>query len=352
MMPSSELESLMDQFLNRWTVTAVEKMKLDQYVNIRDKDTFCQWIETKTRPLGSVKGMTSIKFGIYRRREPKDKPNNYQSDDLYSWDGRHGGTRISVFNKIKKDILNIIRFSGRGEFDKIDDIKLLDFFKWKIAFLYSNERLIPVYKHEVLIRIANYFGLEANKNTPISQIQEVMIRNKPANLTVYEFMRELYDRFGEKGNKGSSYSGQVNKSGRTKRKPAVTRNTRAQLRTVNRSYFADQRHNKLQLALLKQLKSRHGKENVHLEKDFVDIKVELRNQVILYEVKSHSFASGCVREALGQILMYGSSDSDKRLKRYVVVGQYPANKMDKVYIDYVRNILKVNFKYMHVKSAD
>ena len=53
-------------FLDRWSVDEVKRMTLDQYVSIGDKDTFCQWLETRTRILGSIKGVPSFKFGIYK----------------------------------------------------------------------------------------------------------------------------------------------------------------------------------------------------------------------------------------------------------------------------------------------
>ncbi|MBL7840159.1 MAG: hypothetical protein JNJ75_08480 [Cyclobacteriaceae bacterium] len=345
---STDLKELLDQFLNRWTVSNVQKMKLDQYVGVKDKDTFCQWIETRTRLLGSIKGMTSIKFGIYKRKNPSKKPKKFFNDSEYSWSSNHGTNRKAAFKKIHNEILEVIRFSERGEFDKIDEIDLLSLFKWKVAFLYSNERLIPIYKHDVLIRIAQHFGLAATKKTPISQIQNLMISNKPAKLDVYEFMRKLYDQFGQKNSKKSAYSGNFRKAKRIKRKATASRNTKPQVRTVTRSYVAVQRHNKLQEALRKLLIAEHGKDSVVVEENYVDLKLVKPNHIVFYEVKSCAFASDCVKEALGQILQYSLNDTDVRPKKHVIVGQYPATEEDEKYIKYVQKNLRVNFGYMNV----
>ncbi|MBK8396303.1 MAG: hypothetical protein IPL26_13850 [Leptospiraceae bacterium] len=48
-------------------------MQLQDYVGLKNKDAFCQWVETKTRLLGSIKGLTSIKFGIYERDSKETK---------------------------------------------------------------------------------------------------------------------------------------------------------------------------------------------------------------------------------------------------------------------------------------
>lgn len=117
-------------------------MTLSDYVGVHDKDTFCQWVETITRKLGSIKGMTSIKFGIYKRKKPEKKPKNYQNDDRYSWLKGYNN-RQEAYEDIKQDILNIIELSEKGKFKELDNIHLPDLFKWKVAFLYSNEKLIP-----------------------------------------------------------------------------------------------------------------------------------------------------------------------------------------------------------------
>jgi len=67
-MATDELKELLNNFLNKLNIDKVIEMKLEDYVSIGNKDTFCQWVETKTRILGSIKGLTSIKFGIYERK--------------------------------------------------------------------------------------------------------------------------------------------------------------------------------------------------------------------------------------------------------------------------------------------
>ena len=62
---TEDLEALLDEFLKRWDYDTVKKLTLADYVGLGNKDTFCQWVETKTKILGSIKGSPSIKFGIY-----------------------------------------------------------------------------------------------------------------------------------------------------------------------------------------------------------------------------------------------------------------------------------------------
>jgi hypothetical protein len=335
---------LLDEFLDRWTLDTVKKMKLPEYVGVRNKDTFCQWVETKTRDLGSIKGLTSIKFGIYERKDAKQKPKKYKNDNKYSWLSGYGNNRNEAFDNTKRDIISIIDLAVAGRFELIDDIKLPDLFKWKVAFLYSNERLIPIFKREVLLRIGNSYGLKTTKKTKISEIHNVMIMNKPAHLDVYSFMHQLYNKFGQKKKSGSSKK----KSIRTSRKPASKRNIKSQTRTIARSFVVEQKHNMIQEKLKDALIKKYGKKNVILEENFVDIKLIQPTYISFYEVKSAPYASECIKQALGQILLYSLNDSDSRPKKHVVVGQYPPNGNEKRYISFLKMNLKLDFEYINV----
>jgi len=347
-MTIDELKELLDEFLNRWTVENVQNLTLQQYVGLGNKDTFCQWVETKTRMLGSIKGMTSIKFGIYERKDPTKNPKNYKNDNQYSWLQGYGESKKIAFDSTKNDIIKIIKFSEIGKFSEIDNILLPDLFKWKVAFLYSNERLIPIYKRDVLFKIADHFGLNTDRHTRISEIQNVMMLNKPAHLDVYAFMWQLFDQFGNNEDK-KEIVGTKGRKRRTTRQATSGRNTTPQIRTVTRSYIAEQKHNKIQEALVEILSKKYGKENVVLEENYVDIKLIQPNFINFYEVKSSSYASECIKEALGQILLYSLNDTDKRTKNHIVVGQYPTTKNDKKYIDFIKQNLKLEFDYLNVE---
>lgn len=349
-MTTDELKELLDEFLDRWTLENVQNLTLQEYVGLGNKDTFCQWVETKTRMLGSIKGMTSIKFGIYERKDKAKRPKNYKNDNEYSWLQGYGDSRKTAFENTKRDIIRIIQLSEVGKFSDIDSLLLPDLFKWKVAFLYSNERLIPIYKRDVLFKIANHFGLKTNRHTTISEIQNVLMLNKPAHLNVYAFMRQLYDQFGDnKDKKEIVGTTKQKRQKRTTRRAANGRNTTTQTRTVTRSYVAEQKHNKIQEALEKSLIDKYGKDSVILEENYVDIKLVQPNYITFYEVKSSSYASECIKEALGQILLYSLNDTDKRQKKHIVVGQYPTTENDKKYIDFLKQNLKLEFDYLNVE---
>ncbi|AZB33407.1 hypothetical protein [Chryseobacterium bernardetii] len=348
-MTSIERKEILDDFLEKWNYENVESMTLEDYVGIGNKETFCQWVETKTRTLGSIKGLPgSIKFGIYERKNPKREPKYYTNDDKYSWSKSYSGNRKDVFQQIKNDILKIIQLSEVGNFKEIDDIRLSDMFKWKIAFLYSNERLIPIYKREALEKIGNNFGLVTSKKTKVSDIQNAMISNKPAKLDVYQYMWNLYERFGSDKEKKENSTDSQHRKKRTTRKGTTNRNTNSQNRKTAGSYIAEQIHNKIQKELQSFLVGKYGKQNVILEENYIDVKLFQPDFINFYEVKSASYASECIQQAVGQLMSYYFYDSDERIKNLIVVGQYPANEEDLKFINFIKSIIKINIDYLHI----
>ncbi|WP_373034018.1 hypothetical protein [Sulfurovum sp.] len=334
---------VLNNFLERWSIDRVELMTLEEYVSVGNKDTFCQWLETKTRSLGSIKGINSSKFGIYKRSNKNKKPKNLVSDSEYSWQRYYGQTKSEAFENIKKEILYIIKFSQKGQFEKLDNLHLTLFVKWKIAYLYSNERLIPIFKKSVLHTIAQSFKLKVDKKTKNSEIQYLIIDNKPAHVSIYDYAHELYTKYGD-----SALTGKPSSSKRKKRKAAESRNSQSQQRRGGRSYIATQNHNLIQEKLKLILEKEHGVGKVLLEENYVDVKVVLPKKLLFYEVKSSAYASDCVREALGQILSYSYHDDDKRKKFLFVAGQYEPNNDEIGYINYVKDMLSIDFEYISI----
>ena len=330
-------------FLDRWPIDRVKEMTLDEYVSVHNPDTFCQWVETKTVALGNIKGPAgSIKFGIYKRTDKNTKPRNYDNDEEYSWQKSFNATtKDEAFQIVKNEIVKIIECANTGNLEAIDDLKLYDIFKWKVAFLYSNERIIPIFKRDWLKRIAKRYELP--KNSPYSSIHQKLISLKPSYLSLYEFASTFWKEFGGKKKTNTQISVR-----RTARKAVAGKNTGMQTRRGTATYIATQKHNLLQEALRNRLIAEYGEGNVFMEENFVDLKVIQPDEIRLYEVKSSAYASDCVKEALGQILSYAHRDNDSREKQLIVVGQYEPNDDEIEFINYVRKNLNLDFSYENI----
>ena len=135
---------LYSQFLLNFPLESLKYMPLNRYTNLRSTfdRSFCYWIESLLRNLGSIRGGTSYKFGIYRYAKKPDNPSVLVSDDEYAWYKKYNApNRYEAYKIVLNTIIKIAQLANEGRFAEIDNItELGDAVKWKIAFLYSHKR--------------------------------------------------------------------------------------------------------------------------------------------------------------------------------------------------------------------
>lgn len=192
-MNNTERMTLWDQFLQRWPIDKIKNMTLEEYVSVDDQDTFTYWLETKTRELGSIQGNTSIKFGIYRRRDKSDpKPQSGKTHgSQYSWYSKYGANEAQAFETVKTDILNIINAVQNSDLNIIDDINLSPMVKWKIAFLYQNQTtpcLINVFSKDMLKLLVG-----SNEHLSFQQIYQKLL-SQQGDMTLLEYGEHSWNR--------------------------------------------------------------------------------------------------------------------------------------------------------------
>lgn len=336
----SNYQNILNYFLEQWPLEKVKAMSLDQYVSTGDRNTFTQWVENRTIELGSISGpFGSRMFGIYKRKD-SDPLDAYENDDFFTWSKKYGKDRNLAFLEVKNHIVDIIKYSLTGNFSQIDAIPIPDIFKWKVAYLYSNERLIPIFQRDVLKQIAIYYGLSVNSKTTVSSIQKLLIDNKPLELNTHEFMVELWSKFCPQKKKPKGTSSTQQDQG--------AKSTDDQERSGTSSYIAKQTHNKIQNKLRDKLIAEYGESCVACEKDYVDLTLTHNDTITLYEVKSDAYAATCIRQALGQIIQYAHRlDPSKKLKLYIV-GQYPLKENEKPYLDYIKINFMIELDYINI----
>jgi hypothetical protein len=199
---------ILTDFLKVWPLSRVRGMALTNYTDTGNPNTFCRWVERRTEDIGSVYGYNSSKFGIYKRGNDSEAPGNYISDDLYSWVRYYGNSekdRNKAFQGVKQDVINIIEAAQAGRFSDIDKIHLNSLARWKIAFLYSNEQLVPIFKKDVLEAAAIQQRLTNTKGLPISQLQKLVFDNRPSSQNLYQYADDLLHRFGNEEENDISY---------------------------------------------------------------------------------------------------------------------------------------------------
>ncbi len=171
---------LYEQFIKRFPIESLSTMTLEQYTDLNRSDSFCYWIEFKTRRLGSIKGGSSFKFGIYRYANPPVSK-KIQSDEKYAWYRWFKvDTSEAAFNIVRDAIVEVANAAAEGNFKIVEENKVFgDAVKWKIAFIYSGMKIMPMYVRSILEPIAERLGL-----------------TNPRSASFYELNRYVYERKG------------------------------------------------------------------------------------------------------------------------------------------------------------
>lgn len=179
-MTNTELKKLKEDFLKAFPLEKLEDMTLDQYTNLNRSDSFCYWIESITYPLGSVWGGSAYKFGIYRfDQRPGKKMTNRSFDNKYAWYTKLGKTAQKAFKTVKESVILAAKYGRECNLDGIEKIENLGhIIKWKIAFLYSDNTIIPYYSLERLRYIAEAMGMKDTDNSNTADIQKFLIEKR------------------------------------------------------------------------------------------------------------------------------------------------------------------------------
>ena len=183
---------LYQNFLSEFPLEGLANLPLERYTNLNREDSFCYWLESKSEDLGSIWGSTSYKFGIYQyQNKPSENP-KFLSDGTYAWLKKLGNSHSEAYSKVIEDVVRIAQAASQGKFDEIDmdDYAISPIIRWKIAFLYSNEHLIPIYKKEMLVALAAHYGMVEPEKASQAELNAFLIEKK-GDRNIYEFYDEL-----------------------------------------------------------------------------------------------------------------------------------------------------------------
>lgn len=190
-MADIDKHKLYQDFQETFPLEKLGEMTIEQYTNLNRSDSFCYWLESKTSLLGSIWGGSAYKFGIFHRDSEPGDNSKFLHDENYSWYASLASDRDTAFKRIKAAIIKIANAARNGEYELIDSVSEFgDVCKWKIAFLYSEEKLIPYYKRKYLLAITKVMGHEFEKNAPISAIQRYLISQK-GDKDIFDYYSEL-----------------------------------------------------------------------------------------------------------------------------------------------------------------
>ncbi|MCT6838140.1 DUF3883 domain-containing protein [Lactobacillus rizhaonensis] len=178
---SENLNQLRCDFVNKYTLSYIKnRMKLDDFVvGKENKNSFCYELEFNLAQLGSIKGSSSKKFGIYYSQ----KENKYIITK--AWERKN---IEESFIEIKNAIIEIIKLGekdGKDAIEKIDSIPLSSIFKYKILSVYYPNNYLNIFSKNPLLYFLFQFNPECNfQNNSIYEMQKKLIRIKNSNKIV------------------------------------------------------------------------------------------------------------------------------------------------------------------------
>ena len=192
---------LYQDFQDAFPLDQLDQMPLEKYTNLNRKDSFCYWVESRTVSLGSIWGGTSYKFGIYKYEKKPDNPRIITSDDEYAWYAWYKvDNRYDAYKKTLSSVIAIAKAAADSDFEAVEKNRELgDAYKWKIAFLYSQMSIVPIYKREMLEKIAVSLGLENVKKVTTPKIQEFLMSKQGDRdfYSYYDYLLSLLPKGGE-----------------------------------------------------------------------------------------------------------------------------------------------------------
>lgn len=156
-MPSN-LAELRHEFERRFPREQLSNLTLETYA-IGKPNSFCYWIEFKTRVLGSVSGGSSHKWGIYWSK----------GDQIWRWNkALNSDTAEEAFQKLKMGLLNLIEAANNDQFEQLDLIGSKQLgpnrngLRSKPLYLYFPHKFLPISNPYHLTHFLNFFGQRPN----------------------------------------------------------------------------------------------------------------------------------------------------------------------------------------------
>ena len=219
-----DLEAIREEFIKRFSRQKLETMTVDEYSlnkqdNALSKESFCYWVETKLRGLGSIKGATADKFGTYFGET--------KSDPTYK---RHWTSWTNEsFETIREALIELYAAGKNEDIETIKKSKISPMFKGKILSLYFPHRYLNIFAKEHLYHFLNKLSIPHSANDDPVDLREKLIVYKMVNpqyakMTAIEFGHELYGKYG-KPDKGEEQN-----------EPAEELYEHSQKKEINRSF--------------------------------------------------------------------------------------------------------------------
>jgi len=141
----AEAEKARLAVVERFPLDAWPQMTLEQYAlgQADSEDTYCKWLEYRTRVIGSIKGGSARKHIIYKY---KDKPGWYYPKEKYA-------DKKEAWEAIRAGYVEALARAADADWDSIDGIAALEggpAIKVKTLHIYFPDEILPISSREHL----------------------------------------------------------------------------------------------------------------------------------------------------------------------------------------------------------
>lgn len=199
----STVDLKLDAFHRSWDIGRLKTMTIDEYADLTNHDSLCYWLEYGSNELGAIGAIPLTKFEIWKPNVERELKNQYQFENGYFFNSKKGNNLNDVFIEIREQIVQIAINAQSLDWEVLDQIKYHSIPKWKLAFIFSRKKTLPVYSKRALLAIAT--GL-SNTVYPykinVSKLQQIIMSYKPANVETDFFAYENYAKYAEKKKTG------------------------------------------------------------------------------------------------------------------------------------------------------
>ena len=183
---------LKELFLERFPVEYLRSMPIEKYTNLNRTDSFCYWLESETYRLGSIWGGSSLKFGIYQFDKVPKENMPAKHDEKYCWLSKYDcETSEEAYEIVRDKIATIAEKAAAGDLQGVDEIDFGDVVKWKIAYLYSDNKVINMFTKELIQAAAKGFGYNGDLNSRPAMNEFITSQYDESRESFYDFCKRV-----------------------------------------------------------------------------------------------------------------------------------------------------------------
>ncbi len=188
------LVEIREAFQKRFPLEKLHELSLEEYA-IGKPESFCWWLEFKTKHLGNVAGGAAQKWGIYWSK----------GDQEWKWNkALNCDSPEAAFQKLKEGLLRLVEAAANDQFEQLDSIGSSrlganrNVLRSKPLSLYFPEKFLPIANPYHLAHFLNFFGQKPKGGLHTKNRQLLtFLREQPefTGIDTQEMMAFLYTAF-------------------------------------------------------------------------------------------------------------------------------------------------------------